>query len=630
MLRQSLVFILFFSLLVSLAAQPAAEEAPWQGWSLRRKITQKIMLNVRNWSDKQSPTPEERKAFPAFTRMNDTVRGFLSAYQPGGMILFAPNTPDTPTTLRLVDAMQEAVMASGAPRLFIAIDQEGGRITRLGEGTSLPGNMALGALGSLEAAYQSGHILGTELLALGINMDCAPALDVNNNPENPVINIRSFGESPQQVAALGSQVMQGIADAGVIPVIKHFPGHGDTRTDSHVALPRVDKGIQALEAMELLPFRQAIQAGAPVVMSAHIQYPALDDTSVLSRATGEEMLLPATLSPGILTGVLRGQMGFEGLIVTDAMTMDAITLHFGMGEALIRAFGAGVDLALMPIEIACPDDIKALEAATDEVEAAVHSGRLKEEDLDRSLARIMALKDSLPPLDSRPQETRIAAAEAIVGSPAHKALERAIAASAITLLRGEGILPFKPTAGQNILLLCPNPAEATALRFGIQRLEQEGKLPALVITEALYSELSAPDEAMNALIQEADYAILLSRASTADSLKPGHWQSDFPLAASALLDARGIPWGVLSILLPQDAALFPSAPALMLLVNPAGMPDKAFDKPRFAYGPSLPAAMDVLFGAAQPQGKLPVTLYALDDTRAIDTRQPLYPPGFGL
>ncbi len=631
MANKALAGAVCICLLVSLlGVAAAAGDAPRPELTLRQKIMQKIMLSVRNWSDNPSPTPEERKAFPAFTQMNDRVLGFLSAYQPGGMILFAPNTPDTATTMALIDAMQSALREAGAPRLLIGIDQEGGRITRLGEGTSLPGNMALGAISSPEAAYQTGQILGSELFALGINMDFAPALDVNNNPQNPVINVRSFGESPQKVAELGIQLARGLADAGVLPVIKHFPGHGDTQTDSHVALPRVDKDKAALLAMELLPFQAAIDDGIRVVMSAHIQYPALDDTRVISKKTGEGILLPATLSPRILTGVLRGEMGFDGVIITDAMNMDAIAAHFGIGEAMVRAFEAGVDLALMPIEIACPEDIKTFEEAVIEVEGAVAEGRLPEKDLDESLARIMALKAGLAPLADRPLEERIKAAETIVGSAGHKAAERQMAAKSLTLLRGQDTLPLKPREGQQVLITGTSQAEVTALRFGIERLMREGKLPQIHLVTYLYTEKNAPDEAFMALVAESDYAILTSRIATAEQLKKGQWQSDFPLAASALFDERGIPYGVLSLLLPQDGALIQSAPIMMMLYNPVGMSDKAYQNQRYAFGPNLPAAMDVLFGDAKPQGKLPVTLYALDENRNISPEQVLYPVGFGL
>lgn len=599
-------------------------------FTLRQKITQKLMLDLRNWSDNPSPTPEERKAFPAFTQMNDTVRGFLSSYQPGGIILFAQNTPDTAATLTLVEAMEEALAASGAPRLFIGIDQEGGRITRLGEGTSLPGNMALGALGSGESAYQAGRIIGDELAALGVNMDFAPDVDVNNNPENPVINIRSFGEDPARVAALGVQFSLGLKDAGVLPVVKHFPGHGDTQTDSHVALPRVDKEASALRDMELLPFQAAVDAGVPVVMSAHIQYPALDDTKALSLATGEELILPATLSRRILTDVLRGEMGFSGLIITDAMNMDAIAKHFGDGEALVRAFEAGVDLALMPIEIACPADIQALENALSEVEEAVAEGRLSEAEIDASLVRILALKETLPPRDARPLAARLEAARGIVGSPAHKAAEREMAAATLALLRDDNTLPFLPQAGQSLLVIAANPGEAAALRFGANRLMAEGKIPALEIMEYVYNGKTAPEGDFDTLLAKADFAVMTSRIAAAGQLAPGQWQSDFPLAASEKLMARGTPYAVLSLLLPQDAALYPQAPALLLLFNPTGMGEAALGDQRYAFGPSLPAAMDVLFGAAQAKGRLPVTLYALDANREIDMNKVLHPLGFGL
>ena len=317
--------------------------------SVRQLILQKTVVSVRQWSETDPADADERKQLPALTEMNESVRAFLAAYQPGGVILFANNTKTTEGTYRLIADMQAAVTGAGAPAMLVTVDQEGGYITRLAQGASMPGNMALGAIGRAEDAKAAATVIGEELAALGFNMDCAPSLDVNCNPLNPVINVRSFGESPARVAELGVAFLQGLGETGVIPVVKHFPGHGDTQTDSHTALPVVAKTLQEIERTELAPFQAAIDAGAQVVMTAHIQYPALDDTTVVSASTGETIYLPATLSKRILTTLLRETMGFQGVIMTDAMNMDAIALHFGVGEAMVRAFEAGVDLALMPV-----------------------------------------------------------------------------------------------------------------------------------------------------------------------------------------------------------------------------------------------------------------------------------------
>lgn len=599
-------------------------------WSLRRKITQKLMLSVRRWSPADGQIPGEAQRFPAFTRMNKQVEEWLQRVRPGGMVLFAPNTPDTATTLALVDALQRAVTGTGAPQMLMAIDQEGGRINRLGEGTCLPGNMALGAAGIPDNARRAGRIIGTELHALGINMDFAPDMDVSSNPLNPVINIRSFGEDPRATARMGLALAQGLQDAGVIPVIKHFPGHGDTLTDSHGTLPRVNKSLEVIQAIEFLPFQKAIDAGLPAVMTAHIQYPALDSTTARSLATNEQVILPATLSHAILTDVLRNRMGFKGVIFTDALNMDAIAKYFGVGEALVHAFEAGVDMALMPLEICSPGDMQKLEDAILEVEEAVADERLAEAAIDASLQRILALKATLPPLDARPLDQRLKEASRVVGSAEHKAKERALTASTVTLLRGEGVVPMQPRKGQQVLLVATCEAEATALRFGMERLMREGKLPPVAISSYIYNGQSAVEDDLAALIRSADFAVVVSRIGSAEQLQPGHWQIDLPKAAGDLLASRGIPWCAVSTLLPQDAALLTAAPALMAVYNPTGMSKTAYENQQMAFGPSLPAAMDVLFGAAAARGKLPVTLYGLDENNMPDVNTVLYPRGFGL
>ena len=197
--------------------------------------------------------------------------------------------------------------AAGRPQLLTAVDQEGGPVVRLGHGCQMTGNMALGAIGDPAAAEQAGRLIGEELSAVGLNYDAAPVVDVNVNPQNPVIGLRSFSDDPALVAQLGTALMAGIRSTGVISTLKHFPGHGDTATDSHIGLPRIEKGLDELKRFELIPFQACIDAGAEAIMTAHIQYPLIEKQTMVSVETGEEISLPATLSKTILTDLLRGE-----------------------------------------------------------------------------------------------------------------------------------------------------------------------------------------------------------------------------------------------------------------------------------------------------------------------------------
>ena len=278
-------------------------------------------------------------AFAGKDRPSPEILAAIRDYQPAGITLFRYLNVDNPAQVRqLNQLLQEAARQAGLPPLLITADQEGGQLLAIGEGvTLLPGNMALGAAGSPELARQAGGVLGRELAAMGINVDYAPCADVNVNPQNPVVGTRSFGENPQTVANLTAAMVAGMQSAGVAATAKHFPGHGDTASDSHRGIPVVPHSLERLRRVEFPPFIAAAQAGVKLVMTAHLALPAVD---------GREDL-PATLSPRILKGLLRAELGFKGVIVTDAMDMQAIRQGEALGEEVVRAAAAGADLLLI-------------------------------------------------------------------------------------------------------------------------------------------------------------------------------------------------------------------------------------------------------------------------------------------
>lgn len=291
-----------------------------------------------------------------------------------------------------------------------------------GSATVLPSNMAIGATGKARHAREAGRVTGAESRAIGIHLAFAPTVDVNNNPRNPVINVRSFGEDAAAVATLARAFVAGVQGEGVAATVKHFPGHGDTDTDSHLALPIVAADRGRLDSLELRPFRATIDAGAAAVMSAHIALPAVSGDST-----------PATLVPAIMGALLRDSLGFRGLTVTDAMDMRGVGAGYGVEESAVRAVQAGTDILLMP-----PDIPAAIAAVT----AAVERGEIARERIDASVRRILELKirtgaiqRPFVPLDSL---------RAVVGSAAHRAAAQAIADDAITLLRNdEGAIPLR-------------------------------------------------------------------------------------------------------------------------------------------------------------------------------------------
>ena len=300
----------------------------------------------------------------------------LKRWQIGNIVLFARNLRDGVQAARLTDDLQRLITAETGIRAYISADQEGGIVLRLVDGaTPFPGNMAVGATGKPEFAEQIAYAIGRELLALGINMNLAPVLDVNNNPKNPVIGVRSFGTDPARVARFGRAAVRGYKRAGIACVAKHFPGHGDTEADSHTSLPTIPRDLGELEKCELLPFRAAIEEGLDAVMTAHIAFPKLDG-------------VPATLSKTILTGILRRQLGFSGLILTDSMRMAGVADSYSPAEAAVMALKAGCDILLY----SGMGEVE--EAAVRAVHEAV-ARRAFEERIYASAERIVAAKKRL-------------------------------------------------------------------------------------------------------------------------------------------------------------------------------------------------------------------------------------------
>ncbi len=304
--------------------------------------------------------------------------------------------------------------------LLVAADFESGTAIRLEGGTPFPPNMGVAATGRESDAYDIGRITALEGRAVGVHLSLAPVADVNNNPANPIINVRSFGEEPQRVARLVAAGIKGIQDHGMLATAKHFPGHGDTGTDSHLALPVLAAPWSRLDSIELPPFRAAIASRVSAIMSAHIAVPGLDRADL---GPGRRPR-PATLAAEVLDGVLRDSLGFEGLVVTDALNMGGIVRAFGEGEAAVLAFLAGADLLLQPA-----DPRVAIEA----LERAVQTGRVSQARLDQSVRRLLNLKARLGLLARR--DVPLERIPSIVGTAESQAVARSIAARSIVLAR---------------------------------------------------------------------------------------------------------------------------------------------------------------------------------------------------
>jgi len=521
------------------------------GLSLEEKVGQMLLVGIPGLS------------------FDEGARHAVSDLHAGGVTLLERNAESPEQLVGLLRQLQ------GVARLplFVAINHEGGSIVRVQTGvTDFPNAMALGATGDPNLAYEVGRAGADELAAMGVNMNLAPVLDVNTEAANPVIGWRAFGGLPEEVAQFGAYFVHGTQDAGVIAVAKHFPGHGGVSVDSHLALPLVAAPAEQLWAVDLVPFRRAIAAGVSAIMSAHLAVPAL---------TGDPAL-PATLAPAVMTGLLREQLGFRGLVITDDLDMKGITSQMSQAEAAVRAVEAGSDVVLVMGAGASEDATYA--ALLD----AARSGRLSRARIDDSVRRILALKVRYG-LFGPPERSL-----AVAGSPAHQALAQRVAEAAVTAVNAQG-LPL--AAGRRTLVISPQTLPAgSAAGDGWTLCGEEVRSRSAECRELLYNPASPADQAR--LLAQA-----VALATEYDQVVLGLWDADlqrsqrgddtqFRLAEA--LAAAGTPLAVVAWHLPYDLAGAPAGAAALA-----------------AYGETeaqVRATVRVLFGEIPAQGRLPVPL----------------------
>ncbi|MBP3966032.1 glycoside hydrolase family 3 N-terminal domain-containing protein [Paenibacillus lignilyticus] len=428
-------FAVFMTRVIRFERENAIQAKDWDKllsyMTVSEQVGQMLMPDIRQW--KGQPT----------TTVNAGIKETIRDQDLGGLILFEKNILNAKQVTTLTHGLQAE---AGDIPLFLGIDQEGGVIKRIPGGTNLPGQMALGAARDASLAEAAGKLTGEELKALGMQLDFAPVLDINSNPDNPIIGMRSFSSDPDAVTRLGLAEIKGLQASGIIPAVKHFPGHGDTTVDSHLGLPVLTHDRARLDAVELKPFRAAIEAGVEMIMSAHIAFPAVDNEHVISRKDGSSVPVPATLSKKVLSGLLREELGFQGVIISDAFTMNGIAEHFGEEQAVVRAVSAGIDIILMPQDSAI---------AHQALVKAVHNGTLSSEAIHASVKRILQLKAKYGLFGGRggSLSSKLAALPAVIGTAAHRKVEQDIAERAVTLLAGrDGNDPDRIGEGDRVVI----------------------------------------------------------------------------------------------------------------------------------------------------------------------------------
>lgn len=491
--------------------------------------------------------------------VNAHARALVEEMQVGAVVLLGRNV-DSGNPLQVRHTLAELQRLSRIP-LLVAIDQEGGTVNRLrAPFHEFAGNMALGATRRPDYAYRQAQAQARELLALGVCWNFAPVMDVNNNPDNPIIGVRSYGADPQLVAEMGVAAVRGYQETGVLACAKHFPGHGDTSVDSHLALPVIPGDRQRLERVELVPFRAVIAAGVGSIMTTHILFPSLDSER------------PATISHSILTGLLREELGYDGLVITDCLEMKAIADTVGTVRGAVEALKAGADMVL----IAHTWEVQ--RAAAQAIREAVERGELSEERLNEAVERILMVKrrflSALPPAEGEPWL-----------DPAHDMLEQEIARASITVVRSAPNEGYRLRADEHLVLV--------SAHHSLPRLAEEVRRYQPGVT-VLSLAPSLPEEQVQKALQEAEGA---ERCLVATA-PPEPW-SDTPIdqtrqadLVKALHRQFGERLVVVALREPYDIRRFPEVHNYLCT---------------YGYRPcSLRALADVLFGQWTPTGRLPV------------------------
>ena len=659
------------------ASDPAAEytgsvEEMLSSMTLDEKISQMIIPAIRTWDEVNvtdlSACPELKEA--------------LRAHQYGGIILFGQNVTGPEQVATLVQELQtnnlENTEASVHIPYFMAADEEGGIVVRLTGGTRMTGNMAIGATGeeALANAEKTGRVLGEEMAAAGFNVDFAPDIDVNNNAANPVIGTRSFSDDPDIVAVLGTAWIKGLSETGVIGTFKHFPGHGDTAVDSHIGTPSVEKTYDQIRETELVPFAAAIEDGAEMIMTAHITYPQIDDEVVFGDGETKGFY-PATMSKKIIAGILRGELGYEGVVVTDALEMDAIrtaglvpgaedSVEYRANVAQ-KVIGAGIDLLLLPCDLNSKEAGSFYDEYIKALTTMVEDGTISPARIDESVTRILKLKEKYGILDleryTADQAEKAGHAGEIIGSNAHHEVEMEIAKQAITLLKNERETLPLTTDDKRIVFLGRQAEDAYTISYALDQLKALGILEENVRIENLVSEKSVGDEdaaakitidyyfnpsgednklhyteKLQKAIREADVVVGFTKTYNLAALEESSEQYQGIARAIEDIHKAGGRFVLLSDNLPYDAARYQDADAILLAYMGAGLDMDPTQKHEESgnmgsYNANVVAAIHMMFGYGTPTGILPVQIPEIEireDGSLAYSDKILYERGFGL
>ena len=562
---------------------------------------------------------------------NDNIKEILSANAYAGVILFAENTPDIESTMRFIDFLQDA-NKENTTRLLIAIDQEGWYVTRLWVWTTMPGNMALASTKDPKYTYDAAKVMAKELKLLGININFAPVVDINSNPANPVIGIRSFSDNPDVVLAHAKEYMKGLHSEWIIASLKHFPWHWDSLTDTHTNLSIIDKSYDELKALELKPFQELIDDGVEMVMTAHTIYPQIESETYISKKDWNTYFVPATLSKEILTDMLRTEMWFSGIIISDALGMAAISEQFGLIDASVRAINAWVDILLMPFEY---DHNKEELNEYIETLAAKVGTEIDEKTVNDAVRRVLALKEEkwlFENYDNTYLEENITAAKINVSSKESHNEEFEIAKKVITLIKNDNnVLPLNTE--DKTVILYKYATHIEAVNNAISILKKDGysiNEDAILVYPMYDGSWAIALWNIKEQLSWADNVIILH--SLYDSADLSTIDFDWINEIIDYAHENNCKVIAISTQLPYDVVKFNNADAILLtyLANWIRFNLDDYEQELPKYGPNVIASIYQLFAKnTSMEGVLPVDIYNIDADNTF-TDEVVYKRGFWL
>lgn len=570
------------------------------------------------------------------TELNGAMTDLLSSHSFAGVLLTSNNCSNTEKAARMVASMQAANASSGVPvQLLVGINQEGGSQTSIETGIRMPGNMAVAATFDAQNGRRSGSLLSSELAPLGVNLDIAPVANVEYGGAGSLLGTRSFSSDAQTAGEFTSAYIEGLHDNDVASALAFFPCYGATADAGASGFVEVDASYDELKQSALTPFKQGIGAGAEAVVVGHVQCPQIESETYASSATGKKVTLPASLSHAVISDVLRGSLGFGGVVITDSLSAAAITDNFDAVDAATLAINAGADILVAPFQT---DSAQALSQVDDFVAALaarVESGEIDAQTLDAAVTRVLTLKQSqnlLEAYEAGNVEERVQAAVASVGSEEHRAVEWDLTKRTVTLVKNDdNTLPIY-RLNEKTVIFVPRDEYVSAAEYGVDLVREAKILIEGAVVSCVSYETSTVDE-MIAAAQGANNVVVVTNAASLIELDPTNEAGAPSAKVDALITSVKDAGGRVVLLsggLPCEVARYTNVDAVMMCWAVGGMSaDPRTATEAISFSPNLPAALYMMFGAGMTTARLPVDIPELtSDYKLSDTL--LYKRGDGM